>query len=74
MLALQLGSSDRYNAALIDQIEQHKASCGLYPKVVIFDLTRNEDNVNVESVYSTLENIKNGRLDTCVKKSEVNIP
>lgn len=25
-------------------------------------ITRNEDNLNVENFYSTLENIKNGRL------------
>ena len=30
----------------------------------ILDLTRNENNSNAESLYSTLENIKNGRLDS----------
>ena len=30
----------------------------------LIDLTRNENNSNVESLYSTLENIKNGRLNS----------
>ena len=27
-------------------------------------MTRNEDNSNVEALYSTIENIKNGRVDS----------
>lgn len=64
LVALQLASAERYNSALIDQFEFHKLKFGKYPQVVIFDFTRNEDNINVESVYSTMENLKNGRLDS----------
>jgi len=27
-------------------------------------MTQNENNTNVEALYSTIENIKNGRVDT----------
>lgn len=64
MLALQLASPERYNSALIHQFDFHKTRFHKYPSVIVFDFTRNEDSINVESVYSTLENIKNGRLDS----------
>lgn len=64
LLALQLASPERYNSALINQFEIYKAKYKEYPRTVIFDFARNEENQNVESVYATLENIKNGRLDS----------
>lgn len=64
LLALQLASPERYNSALINQFEDFKERTGKFPKTVIFDFSRNEENQNVESVYSTFENIKNGRLDS----------
>jgi hypothetical protein len=64
LLALQLASPERYNSALINQFEIYKAKYEEYPRTVIFDFSRHEENVNVESIYSTLENIKNGRLDS----------
>lgn len=64
LLAIQLSSQERYNSALINQFEDFKQRTGKFPKTVIFDFSRNEENQNIESVYSTFENIKNGRLDS----------
>ena len=47
-----------------DQLEQYLALNKRYPTTIVLDLTRNENNLNVESLYSTLENLKNGRLDS----------
>lgn len=51
-------------AAFIDQLEQYLVLSKRYPTTIIIDLTRNENNSNVEALYSILENIKNGRLDS----------
>ena len=64
LLAPQLASPERWVAAFIDQLEQYLALNKRYPTTIVLDLTRNENNSNVESLYSTLENIKNGRLDS----------
>lgn len=64
LLAPQLASPERWVTALIDQIEQFFNIHGFYPKTIVVDLTRNEDNTEVEHLYSKLENIKNGRLDS----------
>lgn len=64
LLAPQLASAERWNTALIDQMEEFFSVHGFYPKTIIVDLTRNDDNVNIEHLYSSLENIKNGRLDS----------
>ena len=64
LLAPQLGSAERWNTALIDQMEEFFHIHGYYPKTIIVDLTRNDDNTNIEHLYSSLENIKNGRLDS----------
>lgn len=47
----------------MDQLEHYLALNKRYPKTIILDLTRNDNNSNVEALYSTLENIKNGRLN-----------
>jgi len=62
LLAPQLASSERWVTAFIDQLEHYLAINKRYPTTIVFDLTCNENNSNVESLYSTLENIKNGRL------------
>ena len=64
VLAPQLTSPDRWVSSFIDQLESYRALNGFFPKTIVFDLTRNEDNLNVEALYSTLENIKNGRVDS----------
>jgi len=64
LLAPQLASSERWVAAFIDQLEQYRTLNQVYPTTIIIDMTRNENNGNVESLYSTIENIKNGRLDS----------
>ena len=64
LLAPQLASPERWVATFIDQLEQYKELNDRYPTTVVVDLTRNENNSNVESLYSILENIKNGRLDS----------
>ena len=64
LLAPQLASPERWVAAFIDQLEQYKELNDRYPTTVVVDLTRNENNSNVESLYSILENIKNSRLDS----------
>lgn len=64
MLAPQLATPERWTTALIDQLEGYYNVNGVYPQTIMLDLTRNEDNQNVEQLYSTLENIKNGRLDS----------
>ena len=63
-LNLQLASSERWVAAFIDQVEQYLSLNKVYPTTIIIDMTRNENNLNVESLYSTIENIKNGRVDS----------
>ena len=64
LLAPQLASPERWVAAFIDQLEQYLELNKRYPTTIIIDLTRNENNSNVEALYSILENIKNGRLDS----------
>jgi len=64
LLAMQLATPERYASALIDQFESFKQKNGNYPKVIIFDFTRNEDNTNIESVYSIMEKMKDGRIDS----------
>ena len=64
LLAPQLSSPERWVSAFIDQLEQYLEVNKRYPTTIVLDLTRNENNLNVESLYSILENIKNGRLDS----------
>lgn len=64
IVAPQLSNVERYNSALIDQFEQYYSRHRKYPKVLIFDFSRNESNSNIESIYSTMENIKNGKIDS----------
>lgn len=64
LLAPQLSSPERWVVAFIDQLEQYLEVNKRYPTTIVLDLTRNENNSNVESLYSILENIKNGRLDS----------
>ena len=64
LLAPQLSSPERWVSAFIDQLEQYVSLNKVYPTIVIIDMTRNENNANVEALYSTLENIKNGRADS----------
>lgn len=64
LLAPQLASPERWIAAFIDQLEQYVALNKVYPTTIIIDMTRNENNANVEALYSTIENIKNGRVDS----------
>jgi hypothetical protein len=45
LLALQLATSERYVAALIDQFENYQKRHNEYPRTIIFDFTRNEDNI-----------------------------
>lgn len=45
LLALQLATSERYVAALIDQFENYQKRQNEYPRTIIFDFTRNEDNI-----------------------------
>lgn len=64
MLAPQLASPERWIAAFIDQLEQYISLNKSFPTTIVIDMTRNEDNTNVEALYSTIENIKNGRVDS----------
>lgn len=64
LLAPQLASPERWIAAFIDQLEQYVVLNKVYPTTIIIDMTRNENNANVEALYSTIENIKNGRVDS----------
>ena len=64
LLAPQLSSADRWVSGLINQLEEYVLSNNHFPTTILIDMTRNEDNLNVENLYSTLENIKNGRLDS----------
>lgn len=64
LLAPQLSSPERWVAAFMDQLEQYKSLTNVFPTTIIIDMTRNEDNSNVEALYSTIENIKNGRIDS----------
>ena len=64
LLALQLSSPDRWVAGLINQLEEYVLLNNHFPTTIVIDMTRNENNLNVENLYSTLENIKNGRLDS----------
>jgi hypothetical protein len=64
LLAPQLASAERWASAFICQMESYISLTGRAPKTVVVDMTRNEDNGNVEAFYSTLENIKNGRVDS----------
>ena len=64
LLAPQLASPERWISAFIDQLEQYISLNKSYPTTIVMDMTRNEDNSNVEALYSTIENIKNGRLDS----------
>ena len=64
LLVPQLASPERWVSAFIDQMEKYKLLNGYFPTTILVDMTRNEDNSNVESFYSTLENIKNGRVDS----------
>ena len=45
-------------------IEEYVLLNNHFPTTILTYMTRNEDNLNVENLYSTLENIKNGRLDS----------
>ena len=64
LLAPQLASPERWIAEFIDQLEQYVSLNKVYPTTIIIDITRNENNSNVEALYSTIENIKNGRVDS----------
>ena len=64
LLAPQLSSPDRWVSGLINQLEEYVLLNNHFPTTILIDMTRNEDNLNVENLYSTLENIKNGRLDS----------
>jgi hypothetical protein len=64
LLAPQLTSPERWVSAFISQMKSYISVSGKAPKTIIIDMTRNEDNANVEVLYSTLENIKNGRVDS----------
>ena len=64
LLAPQLSSPDRWVVGLINQLEEYVLLNNHFPTTIVIDMTRNEDNLNVENLYSTLENIKNGRLDS----------
>lgn len=64
VVAPQLAAPERYNAALIDQFEQHFKKNAKYPSVVIFDFSKNESAQNIEPIYATMENLKNGKLDS----------
>ena len=64
LLAPQLASPERWVAAFINQLEQYLELNKVYPTTIIIDMTRNENNTNVEALYSTIENIKNGRVDS----------
>ena len=57
LLAPQLSSPNRIN-----QLEEYVLLNNHFPTTIVIDMTRNEDNLNVENLYSTLENIKNGRF------------
>ena len=59
LLAPQLSSPNRIN-----QLKEYVLLNNHFPTTIVIDMTRNEDNLNVENLYSTLENIKNGRLDS----------
>jgi len=48
-----------FNALLATQLESPERWIAAF-----IDMTRNENNANVEALYSTLENIKNGRVDS----------
>ena len=41
------------------QLEQYVVLNKVYPTIIIIDMTQNENNVNVEVLYSIIENIKN---------------
>ena len=47
----------------LNQLEHYLALAKRYPTTIVLDLTRDKNNLNVESLYSTLETIKKGRLD-----------
>jgi len=64
MLVPQLESMDRWTAGLVDQLKQYKSLNGCFPTTLIVDLTRNADEKHVDRLYSKLENIKDGRIDT----------
>lgn len=66
LLAPQLGSPERLIAAFIDQLEQYISLNKHSPTTLVIDIdmTRNEDNANVEALDSSIENIKNGRVDS----------
>ena len=61
LLAPQLASSE---AAFIDQLEQYLEVNKRYPTTIVLDdLTRNENNSNVESLYLTLLQVDSQFLD-----------
>ena len=64
LLTPQITSPERWVVAFIDQLEQYISLNKLSPTTIVIDMTRNEDNSNVEALYSTIENIKNGQVDS----------
>ena len=48
LLAVQLASPDRWVSAFICQIEGYIGLNGRSPRTIVVDMTRNQDNANVE--------------------------
>lgn len=57
-------SSDRWCCAFHQQIDNFQKAFGSYPKGVVFDLTKAEDFSKITAMYSILENLKNGKIES----------
>ena len=57
-------STDRWCCAFYQQITAFKKKQNDFPKAVIFDLTKAEDFSKITSMYSILENLKNGKIES----------
>ena len=60
LLAPQLAAAERWVIASITRLKQYVVLNKVYPTIIIIDMTQNENNANVEVLYSIIENIKNG--------------
>lgn len=57
-------SSDRWCCAFYQQINNFRKKHNCFPKAVIFDLTKAEDFSKITAMYSILENLKNGKIES----------
>lgn len=57
-------SSDRWCCAFHQQINDFRKKYGCFPKGVVFDLTKAEDFSKITAMYSILENLKNGKIES----------